>query len=231
VRGAEKRQAGVAELAACWFQKAGQFGTVARFPVLPGRFQSGAVGKSAGGKGRVSQLPKHPVVVWNDGLASVFQNKEYRWASGRILAGAQTSGWPSAVTSYVSGSTVMRGVASFHFMSFLPSRRQPLDGFDPLVQAVTCGDALVAAKPADESDGTAPGARPKAPNIGPHQNRLRRGDGGVGIAHLRPGDEAAFENHFRLDAEKGRLPQHQIGQFARFDRADAMRHAVRNRGD
>jgi hypothetical protein len=29
----------------------------------------------------------------------VFQNREYLCASGRLFAGAQTSAWPSAVTS------------------------------------------------------------------------------------------------------------------------------------
>src|SRR5580698_7913703 len=50
MRGAEKRQDTVAELPQAGFQQAGQLGTVARFPVLPDSFQSGAVGKSAGGE-------------------------------------------------------------------------------------------------------------------------------------------------------------------------------------
>ena len=58
--------------------------------------------------------------------------------------------------------------------------------------------------------------------------RLRCGDRGVRITHLRVGDEPALENHLWFDAEKSRTPQHQIGNFARFNRADILRDSVRD---
>ena len=61
---------------------------------------------------------------------------------------------------------------------------------------------------------------------GSPDHRLRRGDRGVGVAHGGVGDEAAFDDDLRLDAEKGRAPQHQIGDFAHFDGADVVAEAV-----
>ena len=59
-------------------------------------------------------------------------------------------------------------------------------------------------------------------------HRLRRGDGGVGVAHYRPGDEAALDDHLRLDAEKGGLPQHQVGELSRL-RPSRFRATCRGR--
>jgi hypothetical protein len=57
VRRADKRKAGMAELSQAAFQQASQFGRIPSLTVLPGRFQSAAVGEAAGGKCRIGQLP------------------------------------------------------------------------------------------------------------------------------------------------------------------------------
>src|SRR5207248_9826315 len=51
-----------------------------------------------------------------------------------------------------------------------------------------------------------------------------------GIAHLRPGYDAAFDDELGLYAEKRRVPQHKTCELAGFDRTDFRRHAGRNRG-
>src|SRR5207244_11170760 len=51
----------------------------------------------------------------------------------------------------------------------------------------------------------------------PHKDRLRRGDAGVGVAHLSVGDHASFQDKLWLDSEECRLPKDKIGQFARLD--------------
>ena len=61
-------------------------------------------------------------------------------------------------------------------------------------------------------------------------DRLRGGDRRVGIAHRRGHDEPALDDQRRFDAEEGRLPQHQVGQFARLDRAHLVRDAVGDGG-
>src|SRR6266702_1375858 len=53
------------------------------------------------------------------------QNTLYALASATVSAGAISASSPLARTSKDSGSTVTRGVASFHFMSPLRTRRQP----------------------------------------------------------------------------------------------------------
>jgi len=58
---------------------------------------------------------------------------------------------------------------------------------------------------------------------------LRRGYRSIRIAHLRGCDHAALQDHRRLHAEERRLPQHQISDFAGFDRSDDMRNAMRDR--
>ena len=62
----------------------------------------------------------------------------------------------------------------------------------------------------------------------PVQDRLRRRNGGVGIAHCGTGDHAALQHQLGFDAEEGRLPEHQVSQFADFDGADQMTDPVRN---
>src|ERR1044071_2520623 len=87
--------------------------------------------ESAGRKRRVDQLPDEP-----RGLAHFVisrfaditrspnhQKRKYLWARGRTLAGSDFSVSPSAVTTYVSGSTVIAGSASLSFMSRLVSGR------------------------------------------------------------------------------------------------------------
>ena len=62
------------------------------------------------------------------------------------------------------------------------------------------------------------------------ERRLRRGDGGVRIAHVGVGDEAALEDQLRLHAEERGLPQDEVGELARLDRADFVRDAVGDGG-
>ena len=57
MRGGEEWQAGMSELSQACFEQSAQFGTRANLPVLPGRFQSGAMSEAAGGKRRIGQLP------------------------------------------------------------------------------------------------------------------------------------------------------------------------------
>ncbi len=64
----------------------------------------------------------------------------------------------------------------------------------------------------------------------PVVHRLRRRDRRIGIAHRRRSNHAALENQARLDAEEGRLPQHQVGPLADLDRADLVRDTVRDGG-
>ena len=76
------------------------------------------------------------------------------------------------------------------------------------------------------------GLRPRAAVAAEHRpvvHRLRRRDAGIRVAHRGGGDEAAFQHQTRLDAEEGRLPEHQIGEFADLDAADLVREAVRER--
>src|SRR5690554_4778566 len=66
----------------------------------------------------------------------------------------------------------------------------------------------------------------EAAEHGPKAHRLRCGDGSTRIAHAGRGDHAAFDHHACLYAEEGGAPKHDIGQLARFDRADFMRNSV-----
>ena len=79
----KKGEAGMSELPETRFQESSQLGSVADFAVLPRRFQTGAVGKSAGGKHRICQLPQQPVFIPGQELRilrleTMLQNKEYR---------------------------------------------------------------------------------------------------------------------------------------------------------
>jgi hypothetical protein len=65
-------------------------------------------------------------------------------------------------------------------------------------------------------------ALPKAPNMGRICTGCGRRDRGVRVAHGRGGDAAAEQHHVGLHAEEGRVPQHQIGALADFDRADLL---------
>ena len=57
-----------------------------------------------------------------------------------------------------------------------------------------------------------------------------RGNRGIGIAHLGPGDRAAFEHQLGFYAKESRLPQHQIRQLAHFHRAHLMVEAMGDGG-
>ena len=60
-------------------------------------------------------------------------------------------------------------------------------------------------------------------------HRLRCRNRGARVAHGGHRNEAAFQNDRRLNAEKCRLPDHQVGELADFNRADLVRNAVGNR--
>ena len=51
-------------------------------------------------------------------------------------------------------------------------------------------------------------------------------DGRIRVAHGGHGDEATFEDQRGFDAEKGGLPDHQVGPFADFDAAHFVADAV-----
>ena len=55
-----------------------------------------------------------------------------------------------------------------------------------------------------------------------HDQRLAGHQRGGGIPHRAPGDEAAFDHQFRLDAEEAGAPQHDVGNLAVFQRTDVL---------
>ena len=130
-------------------------------------------------------------------------------------SGSTTS--PSMRTVNVSGSTSMRG----------QSRR--CSGRSALPRRADVGDRRPArrrtAEPVGQPASIAAGATNASAGRGrhravraehrPRQDRLRRRDRGVGVAHLRPGDHAALDHQVRPDAEERRVPQHQVGELAR----------------
>ena len=73
---------------------------------------------------------------------------------------------------------------------------------------------------AHEGDGIAAGGAAECAEHRAHENGLGRGDGGVGIAHLGPGDDAAFDDELGFDAEEGGPPEDEVGEFSGFDGAD-----------
>src|SRR5713101_8091675 len=52
--------------------------------------------------------------------------------------------------------------------------------------------------------------------------RLRIRNGSVGVSHDCGGDRPAFQHHVRLDAEKGWMPDTEIGKLSDFNRADII---------
>src|SRR5690606_28468053 len=59
--------------------------------------------------------------------------------------------------------------------------------------------------------------------------RLRRGNGGVGVTHLRLGDDTTLEYKLGAYAEKCGLPQYEIGPFSRLHRTHLMCDSMRER--
>src|SRR5215510_10934918 len=55
---------------------------------------------------------------------------------------------------------------------------------------------------------------------------LRSGNGSIGITHDSGGDHARLEHHVRLYAEKGWVPNHNIGDLPHFNRADIAGYAL-----
>ena len=63
---------------------------------------------------------------------------------------------------------------------------------------------------------------------GAGEDGLHGGDGGVGVAHHGPGDDAGFEDGVGFGAEGGRGPDAEVGEEAGLDRADEVRHSLRD---
>ena len=132
------------------------------------------------------------------------------------------------VTVNVSGSTSMSGSASLSGMSALPSRRVSATGTSRAPYGEPVGEPVLERGRRDEVHRESRGAA-----VAPHIGRGSTGCG-VGIEALaspicRPGDHAALEHQVRAHAEERRLPQHQVGELARLDRADLAVEAVRDR--
>ena len=71
-------------------------------------------------------------------------------------------------------------------------------------------------RPARPTPPTAAGATPgRGTEHRTGQDRLRRRDRGVGVAHRRPGDHPALQHDVRPDAEERRVPQHEVGRACR----------------
>ena len=103
-----------------------------------------------------------------------------------------------------------------------------LDGDDRALQSVTLRDFLVQSNLGNERE---TGKRQGPAERSKHRSRehgLRRGNAGVGIAHLRTGDHPPLEHQLRLHTEEGGLPEHQVGPFARLEAADVPGDAVRD---
>ena len=83
---------------------------------------------------------------------------------------------------------------------------------------------------ADKVEPRLAGGAAKGAEHGAVVHRLRRGDGGVGVAHGRTGNHAALQNQRGFDAKESRLPQHQIRQLTDFNRANFVGNAVGNGG-
>lgn len=102
----------------------------------------------------------------------------------------------------------------------------PLDRLDPLPQPILLLDALVHTCLTDPRD-TRAGDHSREHRS--HDDGFDGGDTGVWIAHLGPGNHAALEHVRRLDAERSRVPDDQVGQLAHFDGAEQVAHALRQR--
>src|ERR1700680_4342985 len=87
-------------------------------------------------------------------------------------------------------------------------------------------DSSVERGPRNERDRCRGRRSAEAPEHRSIYHRLRRGDGGVGIAHHCPRDEAALNHYLWLHAKHGRFPQHDVGELARLNRAHLTRDAV-----
>src|ERR1700694_2789895 len=100
----------------------------------------------------------------------------------------------------------MSGSASFSFMSFFPSPRHPRTAESVLKSPRRRNVPSSSARRETNARLVAAVARADPPphraEHRTHVNGLWRGDGGTRIAHLRPGDEAALDCHFRPDPEE-----------------------------
>mmetsp|Transcript_32922 Transcript_32922/g.86977 ORF Transcript_32922/g.86977 Transcript_32922/m.86977 type:complete len:576 (+) Transcript_32922:30-1757(+) len=111
----------------------------------------------------------------------------------------------------------------------LGDRARAPDGLHRLLEAVLAADVksggcLGHEGHAGRSDGLAEGAE-----HGAHDHRLGRRDGGVRVAHLRPGDGAPLNDHLGLGAEHGRGPDDKVRHLANLHAADYVGHAVGER--
>src|SRR5579862_4463804 len=79
------------------------------------------------------------------------------------------------------------------FKIFLSELSAAADGLNALAQAVATGDALALAGLADKGDRTKRRCLSETAEHRPHENGLRCRDARIGIAHLCPRDDAAFD--------------------------------------
>ena len=196
---------------------------VAHQPGVDRRLHAARVRVPAGRRARVEQQQQqrvHAVGIRTGSSAG---------PSAARSTGCGSISSPSMRTANVSLSTSMRGSASFSGRSAL---RQPRH----VARSRPAGGrtAQRSASPASSAAGetnvrpSRAGSDAERAEHRPRQLRLRRRDRGVRVAHVRPGDHAGLEHHVRADAEERRLPQHQVGQLARLDRADLVGQAVRD---
>mmetsp|Transcript_62801 Transcript_62801/g.184144 ORF Transcript_62801/g.184144 Transcript_62801/m.184144 type:complete len:321 (+) Transcript_62801:53-1015(+) len=104
-----------------------------------------------------------------------------------------------------------------------------LDGLHGLLEAVLAADASVRGGLGNEAHAGRADSLAEAAEHRTHDHRLGRRDGGVRVAHLRPGDGAALDHHLGLGAEHGRVPDAEVRHLAHLDAADHVAHAVRER--
>mmetsp|Transcript_46019 Transcript_46019/g.107301 ORF Transcript_46019/g.107301 Transcript_46019/m.107301 type:complete len:393 (-) Transcript_46019:666-1844(-) len=124
----------------------------------------------------------------------------------------------------VDGDVGRRVVVDHVFLADRPCAAHRLNAFREAVLAL---DIRCHCRAGDEGDRRAPDGAAKCAEHATHQNRLRRRDGSVRVAHLRPRDGPALDHHLRLGAEQLRLPQHHVRELAHLQGADEVRHAVR----
>mmetsp|Transcript_882 Transcript_882/g.3441 ORF Transcript_882/g.3441 Transcript_882/m.3441 type:complete len:351 (+) Transcript_882:2270-3322(+) len=101
-----------------------------------------------------------------------------------------------------------------------------LDGHHALGEAVLLLDIFAHGALADEGDGVGAHRLGARAILRPHEYRLGRRNGRVGVTHLSPHDVAALEHQFGLRAEERGAPQHKVCQLAHLDGAELVRHAV-----
>src|SRR5438034_6342981 len=95
-----------------------------------------------------------------------YQKRKYRCAIGRTRAGSHVSRAPSARTTYVSGSTSIRGNALLWIISRLPIERHLPTATARRARPRRRGTSWASAAFDTNVTAAVARARPKAPNIG-----------------------------------------------------------------